>query len=122
MIARGVLMALALVASSAGAQTAPPRYGIIGQMKAVPGKRANLAAILLEGTAKMPGCLGYLIAEDAKDPNALWITETWDSKASHDASLSLPAVRAAIEKGRPLIAGFGQSIETVPLGDAAAAK
>ncbi|MDO6415949.1 putative quinol monooxygenase [Sphingomonas sp. BIUV-7] len=110
-----------MLAGAATAQPAPTHYGLIGQMKAVPGKRAELAAILLAGTAKMPGCLGYLIAEDAKDLDALWITETWDSKASHDASLSLPAVRAAIAKGRPLIAGFGQSIETKPLGDAATA-
>jgi len=34
----------------------------------------------------------------------------------HDASLSLPAVRDAIAKGRPLIAGFSNQVETVPLG------
>jgi quinol monooxygenase YgiN len=119
LIRRAALLALALLAAGgASAQPAAHRYGLIGQMKAMPGKRAELAAILLEGTATMPGCLGYLIAEDAKDPDALWITETWDSKASHDASPSLPAVRAAIAKGRPLIAGFSQRIETVPLGDA----
>jgi quinol monooxygenase YgiN len=48
----------------------------------------------------------------------LWITEVWDSRDSHAASLQLPAVQAAIAKGRPMIAGFGQRFETVPLGGA----
>jgi quinol monooxygenase YgiN len=90
-------------------------YGMIGKMKAQPGKRAELIAILGEGTGAMPGCLAYLIAEDAKDSDAIWITEIWDTKASHGASLALPQVQAAIARGRPLIAGFELSVETRPV-------
>lgn len=90
-------------------------YGMIGKMKAQPGKRAELIAILGGGTGAMPGCIAYLIAEDAKDPDGIWITEIWDAKASHDASLQLPAVRDAIARGRPLIAGFETSVETRPV-------
>jgi len=93
-------------------------YGLIGQMKAAPGKRAELAAILLEGTGAMPGCLSYIIAEDPADADMLWITEVWDSKASQEGSLKLPAVQAAIAKGRPMIAGFGSRTETLVLGGA----
>ena len=91
-------------------------YGLIGKMTAVAGQRDALAAILLDGTHAMPGCLSYVIARDPADDNALWVTEVWDSQASHKASLSLPAVQAAIAKGRPLIAGFSNRVETVPLG------
>jgi quinol monooxygenase YgiN len=91
-------------------------YGLIGKMTAVAGQRDTLAAILLDGTHAMPGCLSYVIARDPADDNALWITEVWDSQASHKASLSLPAVQAAIAKGRPLIAGFSNRVETVPIG------
>lgn len=91
-------------------------YGLIGKMTAVPGQRDALAAILLRGTNAMPGCLSYIVAADPSDPDALWITEVWDSAASHQASLSFPAVRAAIAAGRPLIAGFSDRTETVPLG------
>jgi quinol monooxygenase YgiN len=91
-------------------------YGLIGKMSAVPGQRDTLAAILLEGTHAMPGCFSYVIARDPADDNALWITEVWESQASHKASLSLPAVQAAIAKGRPLIAGFSSRVETVPIG------
>ena len=54
-------------------------------------------------------------AEDPNDEVTLWITEVWDSQDSHKASLALPAVQAAIARGRPLIAGFGQRVETRPI-------
>ena len=58
----------------------------------------------------MPGCLSYIIAKDGTDADAVWITEVWDTKESHDASLSLPSVKDAITRGRPVIAGFGERI------------
>jgi len=91
-------------------------YGLMGRMIAQPGQRDALIAILLEGTAGMPGCLSYIVAKDAKDANAIWVTEVWDSKVSHAASLKLPAVQAAIARGRPLIAGFDNYTETEPVG------
>ena len=91
-------------------------YGLLGQMKAVPGERDALAALLVENLADMPGCLSYVIALDPADPDALWITEVWIDQSSHEASLSLPAVQQTITRARPLIAGFGQRFETVPLG------
>jgi len=91
-------------------------YGLIGKMTAVTGQRDALATVLLEGTGDMPGCLSYVVATDPADPDALWITEVWDDQASHQASLTLPAVKAAITKGRPLIAGFSNRVETQPLG------
>lgn len=92
-----------------------PMYGLIGQMMAAPGKRDELAAILAEGTQAMPGCLSYIIAKDAANADALWITEVWIDQDHHAASLKLPSVQAAIAKGRPIIAGFGQRFETVPV-------
>jgi len=91
-------------------------YGMIGRIKAQPGKRAELAAILLEGTGTMPGCLNYVVAEDLGDPDTLVVTEAWDSRQSHDDSLHLPAVKATIAKARSLIAGFDKVAEMVPLG------
>jgi quinol monooxygenase YgiN len=91
-------------------------YSLIGKIRCVPGRRDALAAVLLEGTKAMPGCLSYIVANDVNDADALWVTEVWDSQASHRASLQLPAVQQAIAKGRPLIAGFGERFETMPLG------
>jgi len=93
-------------------------YGLIARIATTSGQRDALAAILLEGTKAMPGCLSYVIATDPADPESLWITEVWESQTSHKASLSLPAVQAAIATGRPMIAGFGSRVETVPIGGA----
>lgn len=85
-------------------------------MIAAPGKRDALIKILLEGQADMPGCLSYIVARDREDEDAIWITEVWESQDSHQASLSLPSVQQAIERGKPLIAGFGERFETEPVG------
>lgn len=125
-MAAGMLFALA---PGAAAQQPPPRqkedegmYGLIGRMIAAPGRRDELAAILLEGTGGMPGCLSYIIAADPAHADALWITEAWDSRESHADSLRLPAVQAAIARGRPLIAGFDNRSETILLGGHGLAK
>ena len=91
-------------------------HGLIGKAVAVEGKRDELIKILLEGVSGMPGCLSYIVAKDPADKNAIWITEVWDDKESHKASLQLPAVKAAIAKGRPLFANFEMSQTTEPIG------
>lgn len=90
-------------------------YGLIGKMIATPGERDTLIAILLENATGMPGCLSYIVAKDPADADAIWITEVWDNADSHQASLSLPTVRDAITRARPLIAGFGERIVTEPV-------
>jgi quinol monooxygenase YgiN len=91
-------------------------YGLIGKLTTVPGRRDELIAILLDASADLPGCLSYVVAKDPSDGEGVWITEVWDSEASHRASLAFPAVRDAIARGRPLIAGFGERIVTAPVG------
>ena len=91
-------------------------YGLIGRIRAVPGKRAELASILVQEDGSMPGCLSYIVAEDPTDADLLWVTEVWTDQSAHRASLQLPAVQAAIAKGRPLIAGFDSQVETKVLG------
>src|SRR5262245_2696172 len=116
---RDFLAGMAIVAGadlSSFAAAGGEMYGLIGKMTTVAGKRDEVLGILLTSTARMPGCLSYIVAKDTTDANAIWITEVWDSKESHDASLSLPAVREAIARARPLIAGFGDGVTTTPVG------
>lgn len=101
-------------ATTAG--TGGAMYGLIGKITAVPGQRDALDTILLEGMDEMPGCLSYVVATDPTDADVLWITEVWDSRASHRASLELPTVQDAIASGRPLIEEFTERVETVPVG------
>ncbi|MDH7637207.1 putative quinol monooxygenase [Sphingomonas oryzagri] len=107
---------LGLMSTSAAAASAQPLYGLIGKMKAVSGQRDALIAAILEGSGSMPGCLSYIVAKDADDVDAIWITEVWDSEASHDASLQLPAVQASITKARDLVASMETGVVTAPVG------
>src|SRR5690554_896489 len=83
-------------------------YGLIGKMMAATGKRDELLEALREGITGMPRCLAYDVAEDEGDPGAFGFAEVWVDEASRRASLQLEGVRRAIERARPLIAGFGE--------------
>lgn len=91
-------------------------YGLISKIQATPGQADALGQILLDGTSNMPGCLSYVVARDGGDPDSIWVTEVWESQTSHEASLSLPEVQAAIASGRPLIASFADRTVTQPIG------
>ena len=120
-IGRREFLAGAAAFAVAGPSSLPSRrsaagmYGLIGSMTAKPGQRDALVSILVEGVAGMPGCLSYVVATDPANADTIWITEVWTDEASHQASLSLPSVREAIAKGRPLIAGFGARQVTAPV-------
>src|SRR5579864_7836700 len=100
--------------ASAAPEEEHQMYGLIASMTAVPGRRDDLIVILVEAVANLPGCLSYIIAKDSRDENTIWVTEVWDSKESHDASLSLPSVTKAISAARPMISGLGDQVITTP--------
>ena len=81
-------------------------YGLIGRMTAVTGQREALIGVLLHAVSGLPGCLSYIIARDPSNEDSVWITEVWIDTLSHQAALSLPAVKQALEQGRPLIASM----------------
>ncbi len=99
----------------AGPQGANDMYGLIVKLTAAAGKREELIRILKESAANMPGCFSYVVAKDSVDENVIWVTEVWDSAASHDASLSLPAVKNAIPLAKALVAGFDRIAVTTPV-------
>jgi len=90
-------------------------YGLIAKLTAVPGKREELIKILRESAGDMPGCFSYVVAKDSADENTLWVTEVWDSAASHDASLLLPAVKNAIPQAKAIVASFEKVAVTSPV-------
>lgn len=106
----------------AAPQEGTDMFGLIGKMRAVAGERETLIALLLEGSQTMAGCLSYIVAKDASDADAIWITEVWDSRESHRASLQRPEIRAVIARARPLIAGFESGTETEPVGGVGLAR
>jgi hypothetical protein len=60
--------------------------GLIGKLRAAPGKREQLLELILQATGAMPGCLSYVVARDPADTSALWVTEVWTDAESHKAA------------------------------------
>jgi len=91
-------------------------YGLIVKLAAQPGRRDAVIPILVRCATVMPGCLSYIVARDPTDENAIWVTEVWDTEASHDASFSLPAIQEAVGLARPMIVGMQSKVITTPVG------
>jgi quinol monooxygenase YgiN len=93
-------------------------YGYFGTMRAAPGHRDDVVAILLKSVAGLrdAGCSVYSVSVSDSDPDLIWIYEVWDGKASHDASLQLPETRAAIATAMPMLTGEFTSRETTVVG------
>ena len=90
-------------------------WGMIARFTTSPGKRDEMIALLEESAADMPGCLSYVVALDPGNEVILWVTEAWDSQASHDASLSLRQVQEAIPRARAIVANFEKVAVTTPV-------
>ncbi|MEU2777808.1 antibiotic biosynthesis monooxygenase [Streptomyces sp. NPDC007162] len=83
------------------------RYGYIGSMKVKPGHRAEVVAVLVAAAdgLRKAGCHLYVVTESATDEDTVWVSEVWESKEHHDASLQLPEAKASISKVMPLLTG-----------------
>ena len=94
------------------------RYGLFGSLRAQPGRRDELVALLREAVdlvADAPGCEVYIVSTSPDDADAVWIMELWASEADHDAVLRDDRIRQLIERARPLIAGMGDRVVLEPL-------
>ncbi|HEY7857625.1 MAG TPA: putative quinol monooxygenase [Candidatus Nanopelagicales bacterium] len=82
-------------------------YGYIGSMKTKPGQRDAVVSLLLSGVDGLReiGCRSYVVGVSGDDDVTIWVSEVWESKAHHDDSLALPAVRAAIATAMPMLTG-----------------
>jgi quinol monooxygenase YgiN len=107
--------AAAIQTAPAGARKENSMYGLIVKLTAVPGKRDEVIALLKQSASDMSGCFSYVVARDPSDENVIWVTEVWDSLSSHDASLTLPAVKDAVPKVKPMISAFEKIAATTPV-------
>ncbi|HKK10270.1 MAG TPA: antibiotic biosynthesis monooxygenase family protein [Bacteroidales bacterium] len=98
-------------------------YGLIGTLTAKEGKGNQLSESLIEASKVLEnfeGCIQYIIAQEVKNKDIIWVTEIWTSKKAHDASLQLPEIKSIIAKAMPLIDNTnGPGAETVPIGGVA---
>ncbi|WP_049579751.1 putative quinol monooxygenase [Streptomyces sp. SBT349] len=93
-------------------------YGYIGTMRVRPGRRDEVVALLLRSVDELrnAGCRSYVVGLAADDEQAIVVTEVWESKEHHDASLDLPAAKAAIGEAMPLLTGEFTRRETHVVG------
>jgi quinol monooxygenase YgiN len=85
-------------------------YGLIVKLTSAAGRRAELIEVLGgDDSHTIAGCLSFIVAEDQANDDVLWVTEVWDSEASHKASLALPPSKP----GLPLIETLVARHETV---------
>jgi quinol monooxygenase YgiN len=82
-------------------------YGYLGSMRARPGHRDDVVAILTKSGdgLRSAGCELYLVGLDQDDPHRIWVTEMWRSKQHHDDSLELPESKEAIATAMPMLTG-----------------
>lgn len=95
------------------------KHFLHGKLKAKEGEGAQLADVLLKAAelvSASKGCRLYIVSKDNNDPDAVWVTEVWDTKQDHDDSLKNDSVRALIVKAMPLLDGppeKGQQLEMI---------
>jgi len=95
------------------------REGVIGKVTARPGQREELIACLLAAArlvSRAHGCYVYLVSRSTTDPDEVWVTEAWRSKAYHEAWLARPEIRDLMEETGELIATTSEPILTIPVG------
>lgn len=93
-------------------------YGYAGTMRTRSGHRDEVVGILLSGVdgLREAGCQLYAVSVADSEPDLIWVTEVWDSKEAHDASLQLPATREAINRAMPMLTGDFTGQETTVVG------
>ena len=91
-------------------------YGLIVKLTSASGCRAELIEVLGgDDSHTIPGCLSFIVAEDSADEDVLWITEVWDSEASHKASLDFPPSNAGLPAIETLVARHATIAVTKPV-------
>ncbi|HEY7294774.1 MAG TPA: putative quinol monooxygenase [Dehalococcoidia bacterium] len=95
------------------------RIGLFVKFTAQAGQRDALLQQPLhaaELVADAPGCELWLVSTSPTEAETVCATEVWRSQAEHDASLAGEAVKSAIGRTGPLLAGPPQRIDVLPAG------
>ena len=82
-------------------------YARSGHLVAKPGQRDAVIEILLglQLPGEELGCVSYLVGTDPEQPDTIFVSELWQSREQHAASLKLPAVMMSIMKAMPMLTG-----------------
>ena len=95
------------------------QVAVIAKLPAAEGKRAELATALqalLDATNDEPGTKNYILHEDQKDPNLLWMYELYtdaDALTAHQGSDAFKTIGPALAG---LVGGAPELIMLTPVG------
>jgi quinol monooxygenase YgiN len=87
-------------------------YGLASKVNALPGKREDLADVLLEISRLVfhtDGCLTYVVSTVPDDGDAVFITEYWKDQGAQRAAFALPGIFELINQCQSLSSGFEQT-------------
>ncbi len=104
--ALGSVAAAVLTASSVQA-AGQSGYFVIAEIVSKKEKADELRALLVpfaEKSAKEPGCLVYTLMEVIGEPGRFLTFERWTDKASLDAHMVTPDIKAIVPKLEPVLA------------------
>lgn len=95
------------------------KFGLHGSLKARESKGNQLASLLMKASevlGTVAGCRLYVVSIDSEDEDLVWVTEVWDSKEDHAASLQQESIRSIIGEAMPLLDGMptgGKSMKVI---------
>jgi quinol monooxygenase YgiN len=91
-------------------------YGLIVKLTSAAGRRTELIEVLGgDDSHTILGCLSFIVAEDQANEDVLWVTEVWESEASHKASLDLPPSKSGLPAIETLVARHERVAVTKPV-------
>ncbi len=83
------------------------KYLLNGKLFAKSGHLTELTEIMLQASelmlSKAKGCQLYTIGHSGESDETVYITEIWDSKEDHEASLKTDGVKELISQAVPLL-------------------
>ena len=95
------------------------KYGLFTTFKTHPGRRNELASILLQASklvSAAKGCYHYIIYNDTAAENSICVSEIWDTEEDHDNSLKIEGCMELISKALPLVNGKPENRKLLVLG------
>jgi quinol monooxygenase YgiN len=94
-------------------------HGIYVRFHALPGRGDELVATLLDGIhsfGDIAACELCLVNRSPEDPDSVYVTEVWSSRAEHEAFAARADVRAFIRVVHALAAEPPEVTYVVPVG------
>jgi quinol monooxygenase YgiN len=95
------------------------RFGMTTKVVVHRGQRDVLVRLLLaaaERVAEVAGCYLYVVSTSMEEPDGVWVSEAWRSKAHYEAWMSRPDVLQLFSAMTPLIATRTEPVLVVPVG------